>query len=478
MVFSSPVFLFLFLPLFLAGYYLVSERRRSWWIVLGSWFFYGWWRFDFLILLAGSSLGAAFLGKRIAVAAAAGNGGAARRWVSFGVIVALSLLGYFKYFNFGVESLAAMMSAFGATPPAFTRVILPIGISFYTFQIISYLVDVYRGVTPPAKKTVDVVAYISLFPQLVAGPIVRYSEISEQFLYREHNWGRFSAGAERFMLGLARKVLIADAVAPLVEPVFSSSAPGFLAAWIGVLAYTVQIYFDFAAYSDMAIGLGRMIGFTFPENFRMPYHSRSITEFWRRWHMTLSAWLRDYLYVPLGGNRLGPRRTLINLMLVMLLGGLWHGAAWTFVFWGAWHGGWLVFERLRRERRSAELRGAGARFARLRTILVVIAGWVLFRAETFSRAAVLFRDLTGLGIMTGASTVLVPPTVRWQFTGGAVTTLCIGVVLVVLEPWIARRLECAGSAVSVRPVMLSAVFVLSVLRLIASSYSPFLYFQF
>ncbi len=469
MVFSSPLFLFLFLPVFLSGYYLTPENRRSLWIVVGSWIFYGWWRFDFLLLLAGSSLGAAYLGKRIVQARSPVR---SRLWMTVGVVIALSFLGYFKYYNFGVDSLSAVLVEMGLEPLRHGRVILPIGISFYTFQIISYLVDVYRGVTPPGRNTIDVAAYVSLFPQLVAGPIVRYSEIAHQFDHREHSWERFARGAERFMLGLARKVLIADAVAPLADAVFAVNDPGFLGAWTGILAYTVQIYFDFAAYSDMAIGLGAMMGFTFPENFRMPYHSRSITEFWRRWHMTLSAWLRDYLYVPLGGNRRGYRRTLINLMVVMLLGGLWHGAAWTFVVWGAWHGLWLIIERVRPARKDRPTLG------QVRTFLLVVAGWVLFRSETFSRALGMFRDLTGVPILAGAESLTIPTVVQWQFSNGALAALLTGLILIVVEPRLDRMIRPGEKGYVLRPAMLSLVFVISVLRLMAASYSPFLYFQF
>jgi alginate O-acetyltransferase complex protein AlgI len=472
-VFSSPTFLFLFLPLFLAGYYLIPFRHRSLWIVLTSWIFYGWWRFDFLMLLAGSSLAAAVVGRRIADAPQRES---ARRWMIGGVTGALMVLGYFKYFNFGVESFSAIVTRFGGDPLAMPTVVLPVGISFYTFQIISYIVDVYRGTTPPARGTVDVVAYVSLFPQLVAGPIVRYSEIADQFRRRNHSWEGFTRGAERFMLGLARKVLIADAVAPLAEAVFSRTQPGFAAAWLGLLAYTVQIYFDFAAYSDMAIGLGRMMGFSFPENFRMPYHSRSITEFWRRWHMTLSAWLRDYLYIPLGGSRRGPRRTLINLALVMLLGGLWHGAAWTFVLWGAWHGAWLVLERF-----FPGIPREGV-VARLRTMLIVMVGWVLFRSMSFNGAAVMLLDLVSFGMIPGRIGLAIPPDLAWQLSRGALTALAAGIALIIVEPAIARRVERSSTGSKARlvffPLALTALFLVSVLRVLAASYSPFLYFQF
>ncbi|MFO8041685.1 MAG: MBOAT family protein, partial [Alkalispirochaeta sp.] len=346
MVFASPTFLFLFLPLFLAGYYLLPADRRSGWILAGSWVFYGWWRVDFLLLLVTASLGAGWIGRRIARSSDITG---RRRWTVTGVTAALAVLGYFKYFNFGVNTASRVVAALGGSTAWASRlweVVLPVGISFFVFQIISYMVDVYRGTAPEARSITDVAAYVSLFPQLVAGPIVRYSEIADQLRERRHSWSGFAAGARRFSLGIVRKVLIADAVAPLVHAVFTSSEPGFAAAWLGVAAYTVQIYFDFSAYSDMAIGLGGMMGFRFPENFLRPYHSVSITEFWRRWHVTLSSWLRDYLYIPLGGSRRGSRRTIVNLMTVMVLGGLWHGAAWTFVFWGAWHGLWLVLDRV------------------------------------------------------------------------------------------------------------------------------------
>lgn len=465
MVFSSPTFLFLFLPLFLVGYYLIPERRRSIWIVLGSWLFYGWWRFDFLGLLAASSAGAAFVGNRIFRAQ---SSRVARRWLIGGVSCALALLGYFKYFNFGVESLSRVLAGFGLSSVAFPTVLLPIGISFYTFQIISYIVDVYRGVTPPGRNAVDVMAYVSLFPQLVAGPIVRYSEIADQIREREHTWLKFARGTERFMLGLARKVLIADAVAPIADAVFAASDPGFFASWLGLVAYTLQIYFDFAAYSDMAIGLGGMMGFSFPENFRMPYHSRSITEFWRRWHMTLSAWLRDYLYVPLGGNRRGYYRTLANLMIVMVLGGLWHGAAWTFVIWGAWHGVWLIWERLTDRTRTRPVR----------TTLVVMAGWVLFRAESFGGALGMFRDLAAVRLLSGGDTAAIPAVIQWQISRGALTALVAGSLLAFAEPYIAQKTAQRGAPRFAVPAVLSGLFLFSVLRLLAVSYSPFLYFQF
>lgn len=456
MVFSSPTFLFLFLPIFLAGYYLLPSHRRSPWMLAASWLFYGWWRLDFLMLLVASSLAAAVLGRRIAGASSRRR---RRRLMAVGVAGALALLGYFKYFNFGVATIASVAAAAGGSAgfaASVWTVVLPVGISFYIFQIISYLVDVYRETAAPGRSVTDIAAYISLFPQLVAGPIVRYSEIAEQLVYREHSWQKFDAGARRFMMGLARKVLIADAVAPIADMVFAHSAPGLAGAWLGLLAYTLQIYFDFSAYSDMAIGLGLMIGFTFPENFAMPYHSRSITEFWRRWHMTLSAWLRDYLYIPLGGSRRGNSRTLVNLMTVMVLGGLWHGAAWTFVLWGMWHGVWLVAERV-----------FSLRPGHLRTMGIVAAGWLLFRAESMESLGVMIRSLTGL------QQVSLPPDLLWQLSRGSIAAMIVGVAVAAGEPWIGRGVR--GGA---RHGLVGVLFLLGLLRMLAASYSPFLYFQF
>ena len=476
MVFSSVTFLFLFLPLFLLVYYAVPFRFRSAWILVGSWVFYGWWRLDFLLLLVFAAVSGWFAGRRIDRVRAR-SPQSAPRWLAAGVTVALGVLGYFKYFNFGVDTLSLLIETARGDGLSLWRVVLPIGISFYTFQIISYVVDVYRDDAPVARSFVDVAAYVSLFPQLVAGPIVRYREIADQLRERSHSWEKFNRGAIRFMTGLARKVLIADAVAPIADTVFGTAAPGFLASWLGVGAYTIQIYFDFAAYSDMAVGMGWMLGFRFPENFDAPYHSASITEFWRRWHMTLSRWLRDYLYIPLGGNRRGGGRTVVNLMTVMALGGLWHGAAWSFLLWGLWHGVWLVGERLvgrRVDDRPARCRGG---LRRLLTLLVVMVGWVLFRAGSLASALDLYSGMAGFhGFAIGES-------VLWQIRTGSMVGLILGWLLVVLEPWIRRPASAAdpaGTSVARVALRLSlyAVFVLSIVRVLASSYSPFLYFQF
>ena len=342
MVFTSHLFLFLFLPVFLAIYYISPFRFRSGIILVFSYFFYGWWRPDFALLLAGVTLGTYWMTLLM-------ESPGWKKWrklvLTFGVVINLVALGYFKYFNFGMDSMNLLLAGLEIGPMEYSRVLLPIGLSFFIFQAISYMVDVYRGDAPVTQNVFDFAAFISFFPQLVAGPVLRYQPLADQFRERVHSWSIFSHGCLIFMAGFSGKVLIADPMNPLVEAAFNVTAPTMADAWLGAFAYTIQLFFDFSGYSTMAIGLGLMVGFHFPKNFNDPYVSASITEFWRRWHISLSTWLRMYLYVPLGGNRKGSVRTYVNLMATMVLGGLWHGANWTFIVWGFWHGGLLGLER-------------------------------------------------------------------------------------------------------------------------------------
>ncbi|HEX2862921.1 MAG TPA: MBOAT family protein, partial [Deinococcales bacterium] len=424
MVFSSNIFLFAFLPLFLAGYYVTPYRWRSAFILAGSYVFYAWWRLDALPLLAGVTLVSYLIALRIE----ATTGPARRNWLALGITLNLAGLGYFKYANLGVNTLNAILMTARVAPLAWRDVLLPIGLSFYIFHAISYLVDIYKKEAAPARNLVDFAAFIALFPHLVAGPVLRYHLLAQQFRSRSHTLEKFSRGATRFAMGFSKKVLIADTVAPLANAVFAAPLPGFSDAWIGALAYTAQIFFDFSGYSDMAIGLALMLGFVFPENFDDPYISRSITEFWRRWHMSLSAWLREYLYIPLGGNRRGRARTFINLFLTMLLGGLWHGANWTFVAWGAWHGFWLALERLRREALPpGEHRELPAWVTIPRTLLLVVIGWVIFRAPGAREA---WHVLSGMAGLRGWSN----PNVAWAFTRDRLLVLALAGVLAYAAP--------------------------------------------
>ena len=481
MVFSSNVFLFLYLPAFLAAYYLAPARHRSLLIVAGSYLFYAWWRVDFLLLFIAVTAWNYLIGQGIAarsvdpVSGAHVRTAAARRWLVAGVSGDLAVLGYFKYANFGVDSFNALLGSAGLAPLGWTAIILPIGISFYIFQCISYVVDLYRGDAQPARSAVDFAAFIALFPQLIAGPVLRYKDLDDQFRSRTHTVDKFAEGSKRFMQGFIKKVFIADSIAPLADASFALADPTTADAWLGVLAYTAQLYFDFSGYTDMAIGLGLMMGFRFIENFNQPYISQSITEFWRRWHMSLSTWLRDYLYVPLGGNRHGTASTYRNLLLTMVLGGLWHGANWTFLLWGAWHGAILAIER------SLGVQADRARFNPalwLFTFLLVVLGWVLFRAPTVEHAltiyAAMFRfDGAGLSELYAGS-----------ITRLQLATLALAYAVVIYRG-LAQRAAAAAAAPPVvgwrvRAAVLALVplFALSILKLSAQSYSPFLYFQF
>jgi alginate O-acetyltransferase complex protein AlgI len=468
MVFTSSVFLFLFLPLFLGLYYLLPARARLAWILAASWAFYGWWRLDFLALIAAvtiwSYLAGLWIGRRR-------GSRRSRAALALAIAADLAVLGYFKYFNFGLESLNALLASVGARTLTAWKVVLPVGISFYLFHAISYLVDVHRGDAPVAVDFLELAVYMALFPQLVAGPIIRYKDLAPQLRQRTHSFDGFSEGAARFMIGFCKKVLIADLVAPIANAGFGLATPTAADAWLSALAYTAQIYFDFSGYSDMAIGLGLMMGFRFPENFRTPYLARSITEFWRRWHISLSTWLRDYLYIPLGGNRRGFGRTLVNLMTVMVLGGLWHGAAWTFVLWGAWHGLFLALERRRRRALEAEGRRPAAVAA---TMAVVIVGWVLFRSSSLPQALGMLAGMIGLHGL-GLSNAF-----RWQLGGLELAVLALALLAVYAGPWLARRAAWRGSWEPALAGRLAVIplFLLALLRTAAESFSPFLYFQF
>ena len=473
MVFSTNVFLFLFLPVFLAVYYLLPFRFRSVWILLASYTFYAWWRVDFVLLFFATTLWSYLAGQVIAKNLEH-NKRYAKLALTLGVIGNLGVLAYFKYFNFGIDSLNAIFNVLGGRPIAAWEVILPIGISFYVFQATSYIIDVYRKDAPPARNFWDLSAFIALFPQLIAGPILRYKDLADQFQVRTHTLAKFSEGSMRFMVGFCKKVLIADAVAPLVDLAFNHPDPTMADAWLGALAYTIQLYFDFSGYSDMAIGLGLMMGFRFRENFNHPYISQSITEFWQRWHISLSNWLRDYLYIPLGGNRKGLKRTYINLMLVMLLGGLWHGANWTFVLWGAWHGIILATERFLGSKKLWNQ--FPAYLTMPRTLVFVILGWVTFRA---SSAFAAFDIYAG---MFGANGIRLSETLSWQVTGFQISIIIIASILIYIAPWWKYFLRYLSLNQQRRLVnvhlLIIPLFLLGILRLSAQSFSPFLYFQF
>ncbi len=461
MVFSSNIFLFVFLPLFLGCYYLTPLRGRSALILLFSYLFYGWWRPDFLWLLIGVTVGSYAFALAIDASAEQRR---RKRLLVLAITLNLVTLAYFKYANFGVQAFNDMLGTFGVSPVKFAHVLLPIGLSFYIFHAISYLVDIYRKEAPPARNLIDFAAFIALFPHLVAGPVLRYHLLAQQFRQRTHSLNRFSKGCMLFMAGFCVKVLVADPIAPLADAAFALEQPHFVDAWLGALAYTGQLFFDFSGYSTMAIGLALMIGFVFPQNFNDPYWSVSITDFWKRWHMSLSSWLREYLYISLGGNRKGVVRTYINLWLTMVLGGLWHGANWTFVAWGVWHGTILAIERYWEQKYGPSRVPKALRIAR--TMVLVIIGWVMFRAVNMHEAFKMFGGMVGLN---GWS---ISPEFSWHLTSDRIIMLVVAALLVYLLPTLRKIGQTAASYLLI-PLFLWAVATLS-----SQAFIPFLYFQF
>lgn len=428
--------------------------------------FYAWWRVDFLFLLIGSTIldwGMGLWIDRVA------EDRKRKILVGVSVLANLGVLCWFKYADFGIASfnaaVAAGASLLGLPPPTpspLLHVVLPIGISFYTFQSMSYVIDVYRRQVTPTKNFIEYAAFVSLFPQLVAGPIVRYRELEHGFRNPDRSPSMIWNGVIAFQLGLAKKVLIADTLAPIADRCFADGSLGFGDAWVGALAYTFQLYFDFSGYSDMAIGLGSMLGLRFPANFNAPYSATSITDFWRRWHISLSSWLRDYLYIPLGGNRGSTTRTYVNLVVTMLLGGLWHGANWTYVVWGGWHGTWLAIEKALG---VDPLRTGWHR--NLATFFLVVIGWVFFRSVDLSSA------LTTLGVMFGMRGFSMPTLATYARP----EVLAFGAA--VICTWALPRVsEVVRTARPLAMVATSVVFVVGFCHLYFQQYAPFLYFQF
>ncbi len=486
MVFSSPTFVWLFLPAILAAYFAVPRRARgarNVVLLIASLAFYAFGEHVFVLVMLASILGNYAAGLAIGGAT---DPRARRAWLTLAVVLDLGLLVAFKYAGWLAHELGqlwALLELDPATGPAswgLDAVHLPIGISFFTFQALSYVMDVYRGTVEPQRRPIDFALYIASFPQLIAGPIVRYKEVAEQLRERRESSSAFAAGARRFAVGLGKKILVANVAGQAADRIFELDPQtlSFTAAWLGTFAYTLQIYFDFSGYSDMAIGLGLLFGFRFPENFAHPYVARSVTDFWRRWHITLSAWFRDYLYVPLGGNRRGRLATLRNLVLVFLLCGLWHGASWSFVVWGLYHGAFLVVERSGfgawLERLPAALRHAYLLF-------VVAVGWVFFRAPDLGHALDHLTAMAGLSPAGGsvlAARFLNPH---------VVTVLACGVFGSL--PWVAALSSWAGSAASrgslggaslrlAGDFAAGAVLVLAALALSAGTHDPFIYFRF
>jgi len=475
MVFSSYIFLFFFLPLTLALYYALpfswrGVYLRNGFLTVASYLFYGWQEPWFVLLMMASTL-VDFTAVKFMTAP-----GATRR-VKNGALVAscisnLGMLGFFKYAMFTADGLNRITGLLGGPQEGLIPVLeitLPIGISFYTFQTMSYTIDVWRGNVRPARNLATFSCFVALFPQLIAGPIVRYVDVAEQLDSRSHTFDRFSSGVSLFILGLSKKILLANPVGLIADAVFGAASPTVATAWWGILAYHFQIYFDFCGYSDMAVGLGRMFGFEFVKNFDAPYHSVSISDFWRRWHISLSTWIRDYLYIPLGGNRSGAARTYVNLLITFFLCGLWHGAKTTFICWGLYQGAFLVFERLR---------GKAPVYAKLpRAVTVVITnvivlfGWVLFRAPDLPQAARFWRSMVGFVPHDGASMLL-------QAEVFARHNLAAMILCAIVTWQGTQAFEWVKRPSVPKYFLLAVLFIIAVLSMFNQSFNPFLYFQF
>jgi alginate O-acetyltransferase complex protein AlgI len=452
-------------------YYALPARARHLWLTLASYGFYGWASPAFTVLMLTSTAVDYVCGARLGALRAAATR-RRRLWLGLSIASNLGLLGFFKYFNFAVDSYAALLAALGLerlAPELSLRVALPLGISFYTFQSMSYTFDVYRGRARPLRNVVDFACYVSMFPQLVAGPIIRFSEVADQLRERTHTLEKFSRGVAFFSLGMAKKVLLANPCGFAADAAFAAGSLGPLEAWTGVVAYAFQIYFDFSGYSDMAIGLGLMLGFVFPKNFDSPYRAESLTDFWRRWHISLSTWLRDYLYLPLGGSRSGRLRTYANLAIVMLLGGLWHGAAWNFVVWGGLHGAWLALERALGKR--SPYAGLPRPLRVALTFSGVLVTWVFFRAADLDDA------LRYLSAMFGLSEVLPAAALVGGVIARPYTLLSLACAVVVTwacpQTW-----DWTRTLTAPRAALALGLLSLALIGMASQGYNPFIYFIF
>ena len=474
MIFTSNIFLFLYLPVFLLFYYSARNSWRSHIIVIGSYSFYAWWRPDFLLLFVGITYWNYLFGLKI-YALRDVDKQKAFRWLTVGVIGNLATLGYFKYTNFGVEVIASAMQEFGLNTFTLERIILPLGISFYVFQALSYIVDIYRDEAKPTRRFVDFAAYISLFPQLIAGPILRYSLIDEQLRQRTHSWDLFSLGVSRFMLGFIKKVFIADSLAPMNSYLMTASDPTLIDVWVGCLGSLLQLYFDFSGYSDMAIGLGMMMGFRFAENFNQPFLCMSMTEFWRRWHLTLSEFLRDYIFIPIA--KTGWVTAAVASLITMTLSGLWHGASFSFILFGVYFGVFIVLEK--RFGFATDIKSPYSFVRNMIAVAMVVFAMPLFITGDLRHTIDIYAGTFGLNGVGSLDPMLIATSKM------TMAFLLLALAWVVIAGVINRRFYAVKQEVYVmshvskwQAILLWAAFILSVSKLAANSFSPFLYFQF
>ena len=466
MVFSSTVFLLLFLPLVVLGYYICPRKGRNVVLLLASLLFYGWGEPKYILIMLFSTVFDYCNGLGISHFRSRGKERGAKAVLILSVLGNLGILFFFKYTDFAIDNINSLLSQ---GIPAL-GLALPIGISFYTFQTMSYTIDVYRNQVEPQRNILDFAAYVTLFPQLIAGPIVQYKTVAHQLHERRENWLEVSRGMQRFVIGLGKKVLIANQMGAVWETVSAMQHPAALTAWLGAIAFTFQIYFDFSGYSDMAIGLGHLFGFTFLENFRYPYESRSVTEFWRRWHISLGTWFREYVYIPLGGNRKGVARQILNLAIVWFLTGLWHGASWNFVLWGVYYAVLLILEKtflLRWLDKAPRFVG------HVYTCLCFVMGWVLFAITDFNQLGSYVASMFTGRFSDGATWYLL------RSNGVLLMLAVVGCTMFPVKAWnkLSGRVS-DRAAVTLRTVGVTVILLLSIAFLVGDSYNPFLYFRF
>ncbi len=468
MLFSSMTFVFMFLPIVCAIYLLARKELQNYILLIASILFYAWGEPRYLAIMILTILvnyiGANYISR-------SHNAMHRKLLLIATIVVDLSFLFYFKYFNFVMDNINQLFH----THINFIDVVMPIGISFYTFQALSYVVDVYRNEVKAQRDIYKLALYITLFPQLVAGPIVKYHDVDEQISDRTVTFDKVAYGVKRFIVGLAKKMLIANTLGAVADKIFVQPVENFdaLTAWIGAIAYTLQLYYDFSGYSDMAIGLGSIFGFKFLENFNYPYISKSITEFWRRWHISLSTWFKEYLYIPLGGNRVSKRRNLFNLFVVFLATGVWHGASWNFIFWGLWHGAFIIFEKITGwHKKDGGLKINIAQH--IYTMFAFVIGWVMFRADNMAYAWDYLKNMFGL-ISEHKITYKLP------YYIDNIEIITFAVAILCAMPIFRGMLEVKYERKVLRTIIniwLIVLFVLSASSIAASTYNPFIYFRF
>jgi len=465
MVFSSLLFMFKYLPVVLAVYYFIPVKWRNLWLFIVNLVFYGWGEPVYILLMLFSICINYFAGILVDRNVTE-NKPKAKRILIIDIIVNLAMLAFFKYYDLFAETLSMIP---GLDIPTL-GLALPIGISFYTFQTMSYPIDIYRGDGSLQKNFISFGTFVALFPQLIAGPIVRYKDVADQLNFRAGSMEQFSSGVRRFTVGLGKKVLIANNIGMLWD-IYKATAPGdltVLGAWLGILAFTLQIYFDFSGYSDMAIGLGRMLGFEFLENFNYPYISKSVTEFWRRWHISLGTWFRDYVYIPLGGNRCGLGRQFLNILIVWALTGFWHGASWTFLCWGLYYAVFLMLEKAFLLKALKKIPVVATVYA----LLVAVCGWVLFDLPTLGQATHYYATMFGINgaVFAGAADLFYLKSYAVTFAVSVIAALPVGKFLF---GKLSEKIQRIAA-----PVLVLAVLILSTAYLVDATYNPFLYFRF